>query len=167
MNQAESSGCRRRHSNSTTPVATETFSDAMAPAIGMRTSTSQCFLHQLVQTMALAAEDENGRLRVIDLAVKLARRARPVHKSRSRVSSDPRAFGSRCPREPRAGVRALRRQPWRRFPSVPRLAGPARSRRSAPAACAVRMMAPRLCGSSTPSRTISNCAPAKAWSSSA
>lgn len=33
---------RRLHSNSTIPAATETFSDAMAPAIGMRTSASQC-----------------------------------------------------------------------------------------------------------------------------
>ena len=33
---------RRRHSNSTIPAATETLSDAMAPAIGIRTSASQC-----------------------------------------------------------------------------------------------------------------------------
>ncbi len=33
---------RRRHSNSTIPAATETLSDAIAPAIGIRTSASQC-----------------------------------------------------------------------------------------------------------------------------
>ena len=33
---------RRFHSNSTTPAATDTLRDAILPAIGMRTSTSQC-----------------------------------------------------------------------------------------------------------------------------
>ena len=34
---------RLRHSNSTIPAATDTFSEETAPAIGIRTSTSQCF----------------------------------------------------------------------------------------------------------------------------
>jgi hypothetical protein len=32
----------RRNSNSTTPAATDTFNDEIAPAIGMRTTISQC-----------------------------------------------------------------------------------------------------------------------------
>jgi hypothetical protein len=33
---------RRRHSNNTTPAATDTFNDGICPAMGIRTSTSQC-----------------------------------------------------------------------------------------------------------------------------
>ena len=33
----------RRHSNKTTPAATDTLSDEIGPAIGIRTVTSQCF----------------------------------------------------------------------------------------------------------------------------
>ena len=149
-------GCRRRHSNSTTPVATDTFSDANCARHWNANQDVAMLFHQLMQAVPFAAQDENCWLGIIHFAVQLA--AALIQ------AIDPEAaflqILERLVYVSHADHGQVLQRSGGRFGDGFGQSGAARRSGTitalAPAACAVRIMAPRLCGSSTPSKTISN-----------